>query len=115
MESGGPFHGRRRRVPPPKPQQWVVVDAATNTHEHASWVAAEGLEQWLGRDLHTDVVRSSELRSKSPAEQVRLFLTAPARFVGVVGDDQRFEYLVRRDVLVEQVAKASVLDGTGRT
>jgi len=61
------------------------------------------------------VVRSSELRSKNPAEQVGLFLTAPARFVGVIGDDQRFEYLVRRDVLVEQVVKASALDAAGRT
>ena len=34
----------------------------------------------------------------------------PTRFVPVVGDDQRFEYLVRRDVLVEQVAKAATLD-----
>ena len=101
--------------PPPEPEQWVIVDDATNTHEHASWVAAEALEQWLGRDLRTDVVRSSELRSKSPAEQVRRFLTASARFVGVVGDDQRFEYLVRRDVLVEQATRASALDAAGRT
>jgi hypothetical protein len=102
-------------LPPPEPEQWVVVDDATNTHEHASWVSAEALEQWLSRDLHTDVVRSSELRSKSPAEQVRLFLTVPARFVGVVGDEQRFEYLLRRDVLVEQVARAWALDAAGRT
>lgn len=102
-------------APPPEQEEWVVIDAGTNTHEHASWVAAEALEQWLGQDLHTDVARSSELRSKSPAEQVRLFLTAPARFVGVVGDDQRFDYLVRRDVLVDQVAKAAALDVTGRT
>lgn len=104
-------------VPPPphEPEQWVVVDAATNTHEHARWIGAEDLEQFLGRDLHTDVTRSSELRSKSSAEQVRLFLTVPARFVGVVGDEQRFEYLLRRDVLVEQVAKASALDAASRT
>jgi hypothetical protein len=102
-------------VPPPEAEQWVVVDAATNTHEHARWVGAEDLEQLLGRDLHTDVVRSSEARSKSPAEQVRLFLTSPGRFVGVVADEQRFEYLLRRDVLVEQVAKASASDAAGRT
>ena len=100
---------------PPEPEQWVVVDATSNTQEHASWVGAEDLEQWLGRDLHTDAIHSREVRSESPAEQVRLFLTAPARFVGVVGDGQRFEYLVRRDVLMEQVAKAFASDGTGRT
>jgi hypothetical protein len=100
---------------PPEPEQWVVVDAGTNTNEHATWVSAEAFEQWLGRDLHTDVVRSSELRSKSPAEQVRLFLTAPAHFVAVIGDDQRFEYLVRRDMLMEQVARVSALDAGDRT
>lgn len=101
-------------VLPPEPEEWVVIDAASNTREHATWVTAEALEQWLGPHLQTDTVGSSELRSKSPAEQVALFLTASGRFVGVVGDDQRFKYLMRRDVLVEQVAKASALDAARR-
>lgn len=101
-------------VLPPEPEEWVVIDAASNTREHATWVTAEALEQWLGPHLQTDTVGSSELRFKSPAEQVALFLTASGRFVGVVGDDQRFKYLMRRDVLVEQVAKASALDAARR-
>ncbi len=98
--------------PPPAPdaERWVIIDTATNTHEHANWITADAIEQGLGRDLQADVIRSSELRSKNSAEQVRLILSMPNRFVPVVGDDQRFEYLVRRDVLVEQVAKAATLD-----
>ena len=96
--------------PPSDAEHWVVIDAATNTHEHANWVGAEALEQCLSKELRIEVIRSSELRSKNSAEQVRLILSMPTRFVPVVGDDQRFEYLVRRDVLVEQVAKASTLD-----
>lgn len=101
-------------TPPLEPQHWVVIDAETNTHEHASWVTAEALEQWLGPHLHSDSVSTSELISRSPAEQVGLLLTVSGRFVGVVGDDQSLKYLVRRDVLVEQVAKASALHAARR-
>ncbi len=96
--------------PPANAEEWVMIDTATNTHEHANWITADAIEQGLGRDLQAEVIRSSELRSKNSAEQVRLILSMPTRFVPVVGDDQRFEYLVRRDVLVEQVAKAATLD-----
>jgi len=70
--------------------EWVVVDTATGTREHASWINAEDLEE--------------------VGEQLRAFLYAPGQFVAVVGGDQRFEYLVRRDVLVEQAAKMAVVD-----
>ena len=106
----------QQQVPPPgESDEWVVVDAATNTQERSRWVGAEDVEQWLCQDLHGDVVRSSELRSKNSAEQVRLILSMTTRFVPVVGDDQRFEYLVRRDVLVEQVIKVSALVAVKRS
>ncbi|MEH2537195.1 MULTISPECIES: hypothetical protein [unclassified Bradyrhizobium] len=98
---------------PAEPEEWVVVDPATNTQEHARWINAEELELVLGADCNVVVVRSSELRSKNAAGQLRSFLSMPARFVAVVGDDQRFEYLVRRDVLVEQVAKTMASDPMG--
>jgi hypothetical protein len=103
--------------PPPIPaeqEEWIVVDPATNTHEHACWMNAEELERVLGDDCNTVVVHSSELRSKNKAGQLRLFLSVPAQFVAVVADDQRFEYLVRRDVLVEQVAKRMASETDGR-
>jgi hypothetical protein len=100
---------------PAEPEEWVVVDPATNTQEHARWINAEELELVLGADCNVVVVRSSELRSKNAAGQLRSFLSMPARFVAVVGDDQRFEYLVRRDVLVEQVAKTMASEPNGRS
>ena len=98
---------------PAESEEWVVLDPATNTREHARWVSAEELEQVLGDDCNTAVVQSSELRSKNTTGQLKAFLSVPTQFVAVVADDQRFEYLVRRDVLVEQVAKrmASGTDG----
>ena len=90
------------------------MDTATDTREHARWVSAEELEQILGEDCNTAAVYSSELRSKSTTDQLRAFLSVPAQFVAVVADDQRFEYLVRRDVLVEQVAKKIASESGGR-
>ena len=90
------------------------MDPATDTHEHARWINAEELERVLGDDCRTAVVHSSELRSKNTVGQLRSFLSVPAQFVAVVADDQRFEYLVRRDVLVEQVAKRMASEPDGR-
>ena len=103
--------------PPPKPaapEEWVVVDTETHTQEHARWVSAEELEQVLGDDCNTAVVQSSELRSKNTTGQLKAFLSVPTQFVAVVADDQRFEYLVRRDVLVEQVTKRMASEPDGR-
>jgi hypothetical protein len=106
---------RQPAPPPAELQEWVVVDPTTSTQEHARWVSAEGLESALGIDCNTVVVRSSQLSWKSAPEQLRSFLSKPARFVAVVDDNQRFEYLVRRDVLVEQVARTIASEPDGRS
>ncbi|MGH9871287.1 MAG: hypothetical protein ACRD9S_02340 [Pyrinomonadaceae bacterium] len=90
---------------PPNLDEWIPVDPATNTYEHASWINSEGLEQLLGNDLHDSAVRSSELRSRTQKERLRIVLSLPERFQAVVKDDQRFEYLLDRSVLLEQVAE----------
>jgi hypothetical protein len=113
------FLQRVQRPYPPAPlpaeeDQWTVVDAASNTQEHSSWINAEELERLLGNDCNTAVVQASELRSKNAAGPLKAFLAVPAQFVAVVREDQRFEYLVLRDVLVEQVAKRMVSEPDGR-
>lgn len=83
----------------------LLPDSTPATYEHAAWISGEKLEELLGGDLNTSMVRSTELRSKNIAEQLRAFLSVPERFVAVITDDQRFEYLVDRRILLEQVAK----------
>jgi hypothetical protein len=100
---------------PTDPADWVLLGPATNTYEHARWISSEELEQILTDDCYTSTIRSSELRSKNTSEQLRSFLSVSGRFVAVVGDDQRFEYLVDRDVLLEQVAKRVSSDTGGRS
>jgi hypothetical protein len=101
---------QRVQVPPvplpvPGDPDWVLLDTVSNTYEHASWISGGQLEEILGGDLNTSMIRSTELRSKNAAEQLRAFLTVSERFVAVTAEDQRFEYLVDRSVLLEQVAK----------
>lgn len=107
---------QRLPVPPAPPLEadaWVSVDLATGTREHAHWLSAEALEQVLGEDCHKALVFSSELRSQGTAGQLNAIMAVPARFVAVVGNDQRFEYLVRRDVLVEQASRTMLAEPGG--
>jgi hypothetical protein len=93
-------------VPVPEVRHWVKLDTSPDTYEHGSWITTEELEETLGGDLIRASVRSAEIRAKSAAERPRIFLGHPTHWVGVVADDQRFEYLVDRNVLLEQVADA---------
>jgi hypothetical protein len=100
---------------PPVPEEWTILDAVTNTHERSSWIDAEELERLLGVELHTAIVYSSELRSKDVGEQLKLFLAETGQFVAVVGADERFEYLVRRNLLLEQIADTVVSEPAERS
>jgi hypothetical protein len=86
-------------------ENWVLVDDATNTHEHSRWISSHLLEETLGEDANRSYIRSSELRWKSMAEQRKAILSFSGQFVAVTEEDQRFEYLVDRTVHLEQVAK----------
>lgn len=86
-------------------QEWVLLDKVTNTYEHAQWLTPELLENILNGDCHTSTIRSTENTSRNKQEQLATLLAVPEQFVAVVSDNRRFEYLVDRDVLLEQVAK----------
>lgn len=89
-------------TPPPEPDGWHDLASSPPAWEHARWIDAEHLERLLRDDLGTEAIHSSELRSRDASGQMRAFLSVPAKFVAVLGADHRFEYLVRRDVLLEQ-------------
>lgn len=97
-------------VPPP-PDEWVIVEETSNTYEHASWIDSEDVEMMLGNDFHTSTIHASELGSKNTKDQLRVFLSQPVRFQAVVGDDGRFQYLVDRRILLEQVSARIVSEG----
>ena len=95
-------------APPPSPndlQNWVLVDDPPPTYEHAQWLTSELLEGLLGKDGSRSRISLAEIRSKSTTEQLNAFLSMPDRFVAVTAEDQRFEYLVDRSVILEQLSK----------
>ena len=100
---------QRVQKPGPLPNRagkdWVVLESAVKTLEHANWVNADLLEEILGDDLITVAMPSADLRSKNTAGQLSALLSMSEQFVPVVGNDRKFEYLVKRDVLMDQVGK----------
>ncbi len=95
--------------PPPQDQKdWVLIDSDTGTYEHTHWVTAATLEEVLGNDLNRSSVSADRLKSKNDSEQLRMILSEPAEFVAVIADNQRLDYLLDRNALLEQfAAKAS--------
>jgi hypothetical protein len=90
---------------PSEPEEWILVDAAANTYEAGRWINGDLLESLLGADARMSYVRSSELRSKSPNKQLRIVLSFDGHFVPTTDDDRRFEHLLNRSAILEQVAK----------
>jgi hypothetical protein len=108
---------RLPRLPPPMPTEageWVDITSNPNKREHAHWVKTEELKMVLGEDFSITYANFRVLRSKTPEEQTKLILSIPSPFVAVVDDDLQFEYLVLRDVLVEQVVKKFVAEPNER-
>jgi hypothetical protein len=94
---------------------WVLLDSASNTYEHASRISGEQLEESLGGDLNPSMISSFNLILKNTSEQLRVFLSVPATFVVVTTEEQRFDYIVDRCVLLEQVAKRLSSETDGRS
>ena len=85
--------------------QWVQIDAKADIYEHARWINGENIEDLLGKDLNRYAVCAGDTRVLTTRKKLREFLQYPSRFVAVTSEGQRFEYLVDRSILLEQVAK----------
>jgi hypothetical protein len=83
---------------------WVIVNEEKDIREHAIWVTSTLLEEILGDDLNFSHIALDALQGKSRNEQIRLVLAKAARYVAVE-ENLRFEYLIDRSLLLEQVAQ----------
>jgi hypothetical protein len=93
------------QIPPPAlvpadDPNWVLIDATLNTSEHTSWETGESIESMLGNDLHKERFRAKEASSL----QSQQLLADSSDFIAVVDDNQRFDYLVDRSILLKQIA-----------
>lgn len=89
---------------PPDEEDWVCIDTETDTWEHALWLDAETLEELLGDDLDTTMVRTTPWQAQDRQAQILKLLDQPGDFVALVSDEQRLDKLINRQLLLEQVA-----------
>jgi hypothetical protein len=88
--------------------EWIPVSSAPTTpttYEHARWLSSLELEDILGIDCNKSMVLSDQLSPNNVTKQLRTLLGVPSDFVAVITKEQRFEYLVDRKVILEQVAE----------
>jgi hypothetical protein len=90
---------------PPMPGEendWISLPPNDNTQERAVWLNAEILEDILGEALITESIQSgSDATTKE--QQIKRCLTLAHPFIAVVKEDYRFDYLVKREKLLEQL------------
>jgi hypothetical protein len=107
------FVARVQSAPaPPRPDQanWVYIASQPQPREeHARWINSIELEDLLGKDCHKTHIESSELAAKDATKHLQKLLAVPERFIAVTGPDMRFEYLIDRRLILEQLANQFAL------
>ncbi len=90
---------------PPMPEEendWISLLPNDDTQEHAIWLNAEILEDILGEALITESIKSgSDATTKE--QQIKRCLTLAHPFIAVVKEEYRFDYMVKREKLLEQL------------
>jgi hypothetical protein len=92
--------------PSPNAPDWVLINEVSQTWEHATWLTATLLEEILGEELNFSHVALDALQGEPRSKQIRHVLARTGRYVAVVQEELRFEYLIDRSLLLEQVAQA---------
>ena len=97
--------------PSPDSADWVVINESSQTQEHAAWLTATSLETILGEELDFSHVGLGTLQGEPRSKQILNVLARTGRYVAVVQEDLRFEYLIDRALLLEQVAESLSTEG----
>lgn len=100
-------------------EEWVPLKkreaSEPQRFERAQWLTARLLEDILGGGLVTASVRSVDFYGKPSMEQVRITLSQKeGRYFALTREDGRFESLIDREPLLEEVARSAVQESTIR-
>jgi len=88
---------------PENEKEWVNLSSINNTLEHTQWLNAEKLENLLGEALIVESVKSENQNSPDIEKQIKKCLTFSNPFIAVVKEDNRFDFLVKQEKLLEQI------------
>lgn len=83
--------------------QWIKLDSTKMLFEHAAWLNSALVEDILGTNLNREHI-NQEIRSKKKDELMRIILSMHGKYVAVTSDNLRFEHLIDRHAVLEQVA-----------
>nr|MBI1228966.1 hypothetical protein [Cytophagales bacterium] len=88
--------------PPPEENDWVPLTSDATIQEHACWLNAELVEGILGDALITEHIKS-DIDDSTKEQQLKRYLKLGHPFIALVKDNERFDYLVKREKLLEQL------------
>jgi hypothetical protein len=96
-------------VAPGNRTEWVYLDRG-NIWEHADWLDTDKVEEILGEVLKRSRVSRLDLQGKSTIDQAKLILSFKEPFVVVVDQDRRFERLIDRQRLADEITRGLVYE-----
>jgi len=85
-------------------EEWESISNGTPLFEHGEWLCASKLKRFLGDALTTSCEELTVLYGKSHPEQARIILCHRTPYVAVTRDAGRFDKLIDRQPLLEEVA-----------
>lgn len=91
--------------PPADLGEWISLDPVSQTYEHARWLSSFELQDMLGADCNKLSVLFDRLDGQASTKQLQALLSFSGRFVAVTTKDHEFQYLLDRNLILEQVAK----------
>jgi hypothetical protein len=90
-------------IPPPgQEKKWVKLKDS-NAWEHAEFLDIGKLEDILKDILDRSWISKTDLKGKSNQEQIIMILYMKKPFVAIVDEDRRFEKLVDREKLTQEI------------
>lgn len=89
--------------------EWTYLENSQRS-EHAEWIDTQRLKDILQGILDTTWISRRDLEVKSKMDQAKLILSFKSQFVGVLDSNHRFEKLIDRNLILEELARSLLLD-----
>lgn len=87
---------------PEDENDWIRLPSNDITQEQALWLNVEISEDIIGEVLITESIKSDS-DDTTKEQQIKRCLTIAHPFIAVVKENYRFDYLVKREKLLEQI------------
>jgi len=87
------------------PTNWTLIHDINRIYEHGTWIGGALIEDILRGVAHRSTLSTCMLAQDDKGKQMREMLAMTGAFIPVVSENSRFEYLLDRNVLMEQMSR----------